>query len=245
VAYSPDGQRLYDSTGDSGAVDVLSTSDWKRKSRIELNGPSEGKNYRDSFSASLASSHDGRYLYVIDQANWRLVVETNTERTIASVPTGVNPVALCLSPDGKRLYVVNSGLFEYKTIEGADPEDLLRTGLRFPPFGYPSKQAEIGVRAEAHSVPGLGDSNNQRSSSLWTYDVSDPHRVRVGGRLRLGNPIKPRAGVVGGAAPSAVAAGGHTVYVALSHDDAIAVVSEDGCTMEAQIALRPFSGAEF
>ena len=52
-----------------------------------------------------------------------------------SLATGVNPIAICLSPENARLYVVNSGLFKYKTIPGAENEDRLHTGLHFPPFG--------------------------------------------------------------------------------------------------------------
>ena len=38
-------------------------------------------------------------------------------RTESADPTGCNPFALALSPDGKHLYVTNSGLFEYKTVD--------------------------------------------------------------------------------------------------------------------------------
>ncbi len=117
VAYSPDGKLLYLATGDSGAVDVLSMADWHRVARINLNGALQGHIYRESFAASLVLTKDGRRLYVIDQANWRVVViDTATKTKAATLATGVNPIAICLSPDDKRLYIANSGLFEYKTI---------------------------------------------------------------------------------------------------------------------------------
>ena len=247
VAYAPDGQALYDATGDSGAVDVWSTATWQRTARIELNGAAGGREYAESFAANLALSHDGRFLYAIDQGNWRVVVvDTVSRERVASMATGANPLALALSEDGRRLYVTNSGLFEYKPIEGARQEDTLHTGLHFPPFGYPSKSARRGVRAEGHRVPGLGDENDVRGSSLWTYDISRPDQPAVAARLRLGSAIRGgRQGVVGGASPSGVIADGQHVYVTLAHEDSLAVISDDGRAVEREIALTPFAGTEF
>ena len=245
VAYSPDGKLLYVATGDSGAVEVRNT--WRRQARISLNGVSQGRVYKESFAASLVLSSNGRRLYVIDQANWRVVVIDTTTRTkIASLRTGVNPIALCLSPDGKRLYVANSGLFEYKTIPGADNADRLHSGLHFPPFGYPSPAARNGATVEGRQIPGLGDANNTRGSSLWTYDVSDLGKARHVASLRLGTPIaSTNDHVIGGAAPSALVANEHAVYVALAHEDAVAVVDADGRSLETEIPLSPFTGPEF
>jgi YVTN family beta-propeller protein len=245
VAYSPDGKLLYVATGDSGAVEVRNT--WRRQARISLNGVSQGRVYKESFAASLVLSSNGRRLYVIDQANWRvMVIDTTTRTKIASLRTGVNPIALCLSPDGKRLYVANSGLFEYKTIPGADNADRLHSGLHFPPFGYPSPAARYGATVEGRQIPGLGDANNTRGSSLWTYDVSDLGKARHVASLRLGTPIaSTNDHVIGGAAPSALVANEHAVYVALAHEDAVAVVDADGRSLETEIPLSPFTGPEF
>ena len=247
VAYSPDGRLLYDATGDSGAVDVWSTDNWQRVGRISLNGPLAGANYSESFAANLAFSRDGRFLYVIDQGNWRLVViDTASRERVAMLSTGANPLAMTLSDDGKRLYFTNSGLFEYKLIEGARKDDTLSTGLHFPPFGYPSKNARRGVRAEGHKVPGLGSENDVRGSSLWTCDISNPLKPVITAKLRLGSAINSDPqGVVGGASPSGVIADARHVYVTLAHEDSVAVISPDGRSVERQIGLTPFSGAGF
>ncbi len=247
VAYSPDGREIYDATGDSGAVDVWSTETWQRVARIPLNGTTAGTNYGESFAANLVLSRAGRFLYVIDQGNWRLVViDTATRERIASIPTGANPLAMALSQDGKRLYFTNSGLFEYKLIEGARKDDTLATGLHFPPFGYPSKNARAGIRAEGKRVLGLGNENDVRGSSLWTCDISNPTKPVVTARLRVGSAIGsgPHA-VVGGAAPSGVIADPRHVYVTLAHEDAVAVISPDGRSVEKQIPLTPFSDPAF
>jgi YVTN family beta-propeller protein len=247
IAYAPGGKRLYVSTGDSGFVDVLATDDWHRIARISLNGLLQGHVYKESFAAMLVLSNQGRTLYVVDQANWRVVViDTATRTKIAGLATGVNPIALCLSPDGERLYVANSGLFEYKTIPGADNADRLHSGLHFPPFGYPSQEAQHGASVEGRDIPGLGDANDPRGSSLWTYDVGNKKQPRHTASLRLGTPIESAQNhVVGGAAPSGVVADSKAVYVSLAHEDAVAVIGTSGQTVEAMIPLSPFAGTAF
>jgi len=247
VAYSPDGRVLYDATGDSGAVDVWSTASWRRMFRIELNGLTAGVSHADSFAANLALSRNGHYLYVLDQGNWRVVVvDTTTRQRVGSIPTGANPLAMALSEDGKRLYFTNSGLFEYQLIQGARKEDTLRTGLHFPPFGYPSSMARRGATVEGHRVPGLGAENDVRGSSLWTCDISNPFAPVVTAKLRLGSAIHAGSnGVFGGASPSGVVADAQHVYATLAHEDSVAVISSDGREMERQIQLTPFSGAAF
>ncbi len=252
VAYSPDGKLLYVATGETGAVDILAADTWKTAGCIDLNGALEDHTYKETFAAALVISADGQRLYVIDEANWRVAaVDTTTKTVVGSLPTGVNPIALCLSPDGKRLHIVNSGLFEYKTVPGADNDDRLHTGLHFPPFGYPSREARTGTVVEGRDIPGLGEENDPRGSSLWTYDLGSLdaghfNQARPAALLRLGAPILSSKGhVVGGAAPSAVVAGANAVYVALAHQDSVAVISADGARLKAEIPLSPFSGAEY
>jgi DNA-binding beta-propeller fold protein YncE len=247
TCYSPDGKVLYLATGNSGAIDVYSTADWRKIARINLNGAIGGRSYTESFSASMLLSADGRKLFVIDQANRRVVVVDRATKTrIAAFATGVDPIALALSRDGSRLYIANSGMFEYQTVPGTNDLDRLHTGLHFPPFGYPSAQAETGAKVEGKWIPGLGDPNNARGSSLWTYDVSDPRKARLMARLRLGEPIDARKSrIVGGASPSAVVVDDHAVYVALAHEDAVAIVAPDGHAVGQLIALTPFVGPEF
>jgi YVTN family beta-propeller protein len=247
LAYSPDGSLLYVATGDSGKIRAYRTSDWKAMGEVSLDGLLGGKNYSRSFAAALTASVDGKTLYALDQANFRIViVDAQSMKRIASVKTGNYPYGLTLSPDGTRLYVTNTGLFAYTTIPGASKSDELGTGLHFPPFGYPSKSAREGVVAEGKRIPGLGDENSVKGSSLWTYDVRDREHSVITARLRLGAKITEASGqTVGGAAPSGVTATNDAVFVALSHDDAVAKVSADGSRLIKQTELSPFTGAEF
>lgn len=251
LAYSPDGKLLYEATGDSGKVRVYRTDNWQAVGEISLDGPVKNgtgsENATGSFAATLAVSADGKTLYVLDQGNWRIVVvdAIRLER-IAEIPTGNYPYGLALSPDGARLYVTNTGLFEYTTIPGADAKDPLGTGLHFPPFGYPSKAAREGTMAAGKQIPGLGDENSVRGSSLWTYDLRDREHPEITARLRLGARISEAVGeTIGGAAPSGVATDADAVYVALSHQDSVAKISADGTKLLTSTALSPFIGPKF
>ncbi len=258
VVYSPDSQWAYVATGDTGAVDVYSASTWQRAARISLNGNSGPQRYGESYAAAMAIDGSGQRLYVIDQGNWRIVVlDVLNRRILTSYPTGVDPIALALSPDGARLYVANAGLFEYRLLPKVNREDVPDTGLRFAPFGYPSGAARKGIRVQGRKVPGLGSENSGRGSSLWTYQLeagpmgSLPKKRKHQGQglptiLRLGPKIEESLnGVVGGAAPSAVVADGSHVFVALAHQDSVAVVSTDGKQMVGEIPLRVFPFAEY
>jgi YVTN family beta-propeller protein len=251
LAYTPDGSLLYVATGDSGKIRAYRTGDWKPAGELSLDGKIADKESTASFAATLTISADGRTLFALDQGNWRVVIvdigngpEKMTR--LAEVETGSYPFGLALSPDGSLLYVTNTGLFEYKKIPGADEKNALETGLHFAPFGYPSKAAREGVVVEGKQVPGLGDENSVRGSSLWTYDVRDRQRPAIVAKLRLGAKIvETRGETVGGAAPSGVAATADAVYVALAHTDAVARVSVDGKTVLMQTELSPFDSARF
>ena len=222
VAYGPDGQRAYVSTGDSGAVQEYETAGWTKTRRFELG--------RDSYTGALMVDGSARRLYVLDEGNWRVVaLDLTSGQVVQRLETGVNPIALTLSPDRRRLYVANSGLFEYQSVPGVDRNRVLETGRRFAPFGYPSRQA----------AKNLGSPNSERGSSLWTYQL-DAQPVRVN-KLRLGMKIARR--VVGGAAPSAVVADETEVFVALAHEDCVVAVSPEGKQIERSIALSPFGNA--
>jgi YVTN family beta-propeller protein len=253
VAYSLDGSMLYLASGDSGKVKAYSAKNFKFLTEASLNGiiptadGKPGQKFDDSFAATLILSPDGRTLYALDQGNWRVVImDALTLQLISSVPTGSYPFGLALSPDGTRLYVTNTGLFEYKLVSGIKKEDLLGTGMKFAPFAYPSKEAREGTTVDGYTVPGLGDENSTRGSSLWSYDVHDPHAPAITAKLRLGERITEKIGAtLGGAAPTGVVATADKVYVSLAHEDAVDEISADGAKLLRQLELTPFTGARF
>src|SRR5436305_1159204 len=132
---------VYVSEGNSGRVSLY---DWnsERRRAIDINR----NGMEDSYTGDLAFDAEHNVLYVVDQANFRVaVIDTRTRQVAASLRVGRLPFALALSPDRRKLYVSNIGMFEYQAIPGADPKDAAATGLPFPAFGFPSPEAVAGA----------------------------------------------------------------------------------------------------
>src|SRR4051812_42394448 len=134
---------LYASEGNSGRVRVINPIDGARRRAFDTN---QG-DFADSFTGDLAFDPDRRMLYVLDQANFRMVTIDLTRRRVAgSLRLGRLPFAIALSPDRRRAYITNIGMFEYQVVPGAEKKTAVETGLPFPAFGFPSREATEGAR---------------------------------------------------------------------------------------------------
>ena len=230
-------RRLYASEGNSGRVREIAIPSGHLHGLFVLDqGP-----WHDSYSGDLAYDAARHLLYVVDQANFRVAIfNTRTRKLLGSVRTGRLPFRLALSPDRNRLYVANLGMFEYKAIPGASHERPQATGLSFPAFGFPSKQAVEGVMGTTAGgnvdVPGLGDPNAPESNSLSVIDVTDPASARVEAFVRTGEPFGPNS--LGGSGPTAVVATAGSIYVANGNQDTISIVDSVTLTVREQIPLR-------
>ena len=207
--------------GDSGKVRLVDTSSGARRKLIDINGGE----WRNSYTADLAIDPMRHILYVIDQANYRLVlVDTVKGGIISSVKTGRMPFTMALSPDLKTVYVANIGMFRY---------EVLKVGLAFPPAGL--------------SSPSLGDPNDRESNSICVVNVQDPVKPVVNTWIRTGAAVgskvangkdDPANTAIGGSAPSGILAVGDRIYVANAHSDTISVISAADHHTLGQIALR-------
>jgi YVTN family beta-propeller protein len=193
----------YVSEGNSGRVGLF---DWSSQRRRAINLNQNG--YADSYTGDLALDAERNMLYVVDQANFRVaVIDTRTRQPVASVKVGRLPFALALSPDCRKLYVTNVGVFEYKAIPGADVKDPA-TGIPFPAFGFPSADALRGAeritgtgRGGAVAVPGLGDPNVREANSVCVIDVSTAASPKVLAFIPTGRPFSDAT--LAGSSPSA------------------------------------------
>jgi YVTN family beta-propeller protein len=224
------------SEGNSGKIALFELNNDHRRT-IDLNQ----QGYQDSYTGDLAFDAERGVLYVVDQANFRVVVVDAKARTVlASVRTGRLPFALTLAPDRQRLYVTNLGMFEYRAIPGADPKAALESGLSFPPFGFPSAEALGGAdRATARGtvrVPGLGDPNVREANSICVIDVSTPASPKLLTFVPTGLPFSEKT--LAGSSPSGIAATGDFVYVANTNDDSITVIDAKTLTAAAEIPIR-------
>ncbi|MBL8229287.1 MAG: bifunctional YncE family protein/alkaline phosphatase family protein [Bryobacterales bacterium] len=237
VAFEDD-KSLYVSEGNSGRVRLIDPKSGRKRHIYELN---QG-GFRDSYSGDLLFDAKRSLLFAVDQANYRLaIIDTRKKRLISSAKVGRLPFAVALSPDGKRAFVTNVGMFEYQPIPGADPQRARETGIEFPAFGFPSPEARDGATRTTGSgqtvkVPGLGDPNVAESNSVCIINVENPAAPIVEGFVRTGLPFGDKS--LGGSSPSGVAATKDRVYVSNAHNDTISVVDPIARTVVDEIKIR-------
>lgn len=221
--FSPDGQKLYWSSGDSGAVYVFDVNSPTNIVQISLNTEIGGRKFEDSYVTDVKVSADGKYLYCSDVTNFRVVViDAEGRQVVGTVPVGRYPYALAVV--GDKVYAANIGLFEYSPIPPPTDDRFDKRGLTFPPFGYPSKEAREGVEFEGRKIPGLGEPNVPESFSVWGVDVSKPAAPTVISRLKTGLLVgapSDNGKTVGGSAPNFLAAQGDALFVSNGNNDII------------------------
>jgi len=232
-----DNSTLYASEGNSGRVRLISVPGGKVQDVLHLNQGS----WRDSFSGDLAYDARRGLLYVADQAHFTVAVfQGRNKKMVSSIKVGRLPFRLALSPDGRRLYVTNVGMFQYSVIPGADAKQARETGLPFPAFGFPSQEAERGARRETQrgpvAVPGLGDPNVAESNSLAAIDVSNPAAPKLIGFTRTGLPFGPRS--AGGSSPSGLLVTADSIFVSNANQDSITVIDPATLKVRREIPLR-------
>ena len=129
AAIAPDNRTLYISEGDNGKIGVFDLVTHQRLDALSLDGTYLGATYKDSLTGAIRLTPDGRHLLALDLAHFRLViVDTQSKQILSSVPVGRMPFGLALSPDGKRAYVSNVGMFQYSLVPGYDPKNPRNTG---------------------------------------------------------------------------------------------------------------------
>ncbi|MCS7026034.1 MAG: bifunctional YncE family protein/alkaline phosphatase family protein [Bryobacteraceae bacterium] len=233
-----DDRGLYVSEGNSGRVRLLDVRTGRTKHVYDLN---QG-GFQDSYSGDLVFDPKRSLLFVVDQANYRLVIlDTKKKRLLASAKVGRLPFAVALSPEGNRAFVTNIGMFEYQPVPGADRRRARETGLEFPAFGFPSAEARAGATrlnaaGQAVKVPGLGDPNVAESNSLCVINVEDPSNPAVEGFVRTGLPFGGQS--LGGSSPSGVVATKDRVYVSNAHNDTVSVVDPIQRRVIEEITIR-------
>jgi DNA-binding beta-propeller fold protein YncE len=238
AAIAPDNRAVYVSEGNNGRIGIFDLVTRRRLGSMDLDGSFQGKEFRDSLTGDLKLSPDGRHLYALDLAHFRLVIlDTRSRQVAASLQVGYLPFGIALSPDGHTAYVSNVGMFRYSLVPGYNPKDSWKTGLTFPPFGFPSKEAERGVVIRGRKIAGLGRPNTLASNSVWIIDVSNPSAPGVRAKIPTGIPVGP--GSVGGSSPCAVVATRKLVYVSNASQDSVTLIDTDTGRVKKTVVLHP------
>jgi DNA-binding beta-propeller fold protein YncE len=238
-----DNRTLYLSEGNNGKIGIFDLIAHQRLGSLSLDGEFQGKTYEHGLTGELLLGRDDKTLYVLDLAHFRLVVfDTRSKQTLASIAVGRLPLGLALSPDGNRVYVSNVGTFSYALVPGYDAKNPRETGITFPAFGFPSREAEEGASVEGKQIVGLGDPNVPESNSLYIIDVTNPSRPKVLERIRTGRAIGGR--IVGGSSPGAVVAGKKKIFVSNATQDSISVIDARSGKLKENALITPASAVQ-
>jgi len=229
---------LYASEGESGEVRSVNLATGRHLGQYDLNTAG----FHDSYSAELALDRQRGILYVVDQANFRVAVfDVRRRKPLGSVAVGRLPFSIALAPDGMRVYVTNIGMFAYQVLPGADAKHPRETGIEFPAFGFPSKEALDGTVVKNGSgksvvVPPLGDPNTAEANSLCAIDVATPAKPKVIRFIRTGLAFGPDS--LGGSSPAGVLAVGNRIFVSNGTNDSISVIDAETLAVVKTVELR-------
>lgn len=243
LAISNDNNSVYVAGGQENKIFIFDLANGNPKGHIDCEYIDAEHDYSHGYIGDMVLSKDGRTLYAVDQINFRvLIIDVEKKTILHNVPVGRYPFGITLSPDNKKAYVANVGMFAYQKIKGVDPENLKDTGLEFPPFGYDTEEAEQGIKTDSLEVPGLGDVNSPEAFSVFTIDLQDPEKPEVIAKIKTGHLVGAMVeGIpaVGGSSPNSLVATDNYVFVSNGNNDNISVIDIKNDTILHEIELKP------
>jgi YVTN family beta-propeller protein len=171
-----------------------------------------------------------------------IIVNTETNQPEHHVPVGRYPFGICLSPDEKKVYVANVGMFQYSMIKGITQENVVEKALEFPPFAYGSDEMVEGIHTDSLEIPGLGEMNSPEAFSVFTISLENPNEPEVIAKTKTGHLVGAMVEdipAVGGASPNSLVATTDYVFVTNGTNDNISVISIEKDTIVDTIYLKP------
>jgi YVTN family beta-propeller protein len=243
LAISPDNKAVYVSGGQTNKIYLFDLETGNRIDSIDCAVKNEENDYSHGYIGDMILTKDGKKLYAVDQINFRMVIiDCATKKMIASVPVGRYPFGITLSPDEKKVYVANVGMYEYKRIKGVDEKNVKEKGLDFPPFGYLSKESETGKKIGDLDVPGLGKANSSEAFSVFVINLEKANAPFVEAKIKTGaliGEVIEGIPAVGGSSPNSLAATEKYVFVSNGTNDNISVIDIKENKIVSTIYLKP------
>ncbi len=244
--FTKDSSKLITSSGDAGhGIQVFETRKWTAppKKRLEVRAQEPIATIRvhdDAYINDIVLTPDERFAFGADVARQRIVTfDLSANCEVADIPVGREPFSLALSADGARLFVANIGVFDYSLIPTGDGNP---RGLSVPAFGFPSKEAEVGVEFQGRKVPGLGDASVADAHSVWMLDVTDPSKPKVAAKVKTGillHAPADRGKAVGGSSPNSLCVSGETLFVSNGNNDTVQFFSARSMELLRTVKLAP------
>lgn len=240
LAVAPDNETIYVAGGQENKVHVFNLASGKKLGEIPCNKSFSGRDYSDGYIGDLVLTKDGSRLFAVDQIGFRLIViDTRTREVIENIDTGRYPFGIALSPDERKVYVANVGMFEYSYVQTLDRDRLRETSLDYPAYAYGSEAMKTGIHTDSVVVPPLGDPNVEESFSVWSYDVSSTpvkliSKVKTG--VLVGESVEGIS-AVGGSSPNSIVATDDYVFVSNGSNDNISVIDVKNQNVIGEVAL--------
>jgi len=243
LAISPDNQTVYVAGGQENKIFLFDVSSGEAQGSIDCTDTSGNTDYSHGYIGDLKLSKDGQTLYAVDQIGFRMVIlDTKTKTLKHSIAVGRYPFGICLSPDEKRAYVANVGMFEYAMIKDGPGKDSKLKSINYPAFAYGSKEMLEGIENDSLFVPGLGDPNTIESFSVFTINIEDSNKPAIVAKIKTGHLVGALVeGIpaVGGSSPNSIVATNKYVFVSNGTNDNISVISIAKDTVVNTIYLKP------
>jgi len=243
LAISPDNEKVYVAGGQSNSVEIFNLKTGLKLDSIDCSVSEDGTMYPDGYIGDMTMTKDGNHIFAVDQMNFRLViVDTRKIVAIRSVEVGRYPFGVCLTPDEKKIYVANAGMFQYSKIGKIEEENDLKNALDFPAFGYNTPEMMNGIVTDSMVIPGLGDPNSDKAFSVWGISLDDVNNPFVTARIKTGNLVGQMVeGIpaVGGSSPNSIAATSDYIFVSNGNNDNITVIDIKTDSIVKEIFLKP------
>ncbi|HPE55453.1 MAG TPA: bifunctional YncE family protein/alkaline phosphatase family protein [Bacteroidales bacterium] len=242
LAVSPDNQKVYVAGGQENKIYIFNLENGESLGYLDCSYQDDSLDYSHGYIGDLVLSISGNTLYAVDQIGFRVVVIDTDTKLMKSIPVGRYPFGICLTPDEKRLYVANVGMFQYATIRTGKSDSAKVKLLDFPPFGFNTPEMQKGIDNDTMYVPGLGDPNVPESFSVFGLDVSEMENIRVISKTKTGHLVGALVeGIpaVGGSSPNSIVATDEYVFVSNGNNDNISVISTKKDTVVHTISLIP------
>lgn len=226
LVISKDNKYVYVAGGQENKIFIFNIESGEKAGEIDCSESNNQRDYSHGYLGDMVKSSDEKYLYVVDQINFCVnIIDIEKRKVIERVDVGRYPFGIALTPDEKKLYVANVGMYEYKPIGEIDPNNLNKGGLDFPATAYNTKESIEGTVRDGKVVPALGDPNDEKAFSVWAIDLSS--KPKVVAKIKTGFLIGEKIDgipAVGGSSPNSIVATNQYVFVSNGNNDCISVI---------------------